>query len=385
MSANGDTSKQNSTLEPATLPDAGAEQAAGLRPGVEQPVPADVVVTDASDKPAPVGESEVILLPMTYKKGQVLQAASGREYKVIEVNSDFIRLRHEAGEINVRREDIPGLLAVGAKGESVKQLSAEQFAYNSDLYSVAYRLQSAGLLVDVAEIRLSTQIKNGVVLRITSNEGYALVLNAMPKHLRVFETIENEGSEVHLITVRESLYDDHDIHYENALDLLDSTDDPLIAALQTQLAEAIADNNRLRTENAELRALADEQEGRAQDYRALLHEADVSLTAEQADEADAALDEVGFPVESKTEIAPDIEQRTADAIIERYKAQGWWKEESAFVWRIDPKHPNGGSIAHVIRFEREKAHKAGRSLVRETAVAVGSQPTEPVLVMTVGV
>lgn len=369
MSANGDTSKQNSTLEPATLPDAGAEQAAGLRPGVEQPVPADVVVTDASDKPAPVGESEVILLPMTYKKGQVLQAASGREYKVIEVNSDFIRLRHEAGEINVRREDIPGLLAVGAKGESVKQLSAEQFAYNSDLYSVAYRLQSAGLLVDVAEIRLSTQIKNGVVLRITSNEGYALVLNAMPKHLRVFETIENEGSEVHLITVRESLYDDHDIHYENALDLLDSTDDPLIAALQTQLAEAIADNNRLRSENAELRALADEQEGRAQDYRALLHE---------ADEADAALDETGYPIVSKTEVALDIEQRTADAIIERYKAEGWWKEESAFVWRVDPKHPNGGSIAHVIRFEREATHKAGRSLVREAAVAVGSQPTEPV-------
>lgn len=285
MSANGDTSKQNSTLEPATLSDADEEKAAGLRPGVEQPVPADVAVTGASDTPAPVGESEVILLPAVYKKGQVLKAASGREYKVIEVSADFIRLRHEAGEENVRREDIPGLLVSGAKGES-----------------------------DVAQ--------------------------------------------------------------EAALDLLDSTDDPLIAALQTQLAEAIADNNRLRTENAELRGLADEQEGRAQDYRALLNE---------IDDADAALDEVGFPVESKTEIALDIEQRTADAIIERYKAQGWWKEESAFVWRIDPKHPNGGSIAHVIRFEREKAHKAGRSLVRETAVAVGSQPTEPVLVMTVGV
>lgn len=259
MSANGDTSKQNSTLEPATLSDADEEKAAGLRPGVEQPVPADVAVTGASDTPAPVGESEVILLPAVYKKGQVLKAASGREYKVIEVSADFIRLRHEAGEENVRREDIPGLLVSGAKGES-----------------------------DVAQ--------------------------------------------------------------EAALDLLDSTDDPLIAALQTQLAEAIADNNRLRTENAELRGLADEQEGRAQDYRALLHEADVSLTAEQADDADAALDEVGFPVESKTEIALDIEQRTADAII-----------------------------------EREKAHKAGRSLVRETAVAVGSQPTEPVLVMTVGV
>lgn len=252
---------KNAKNDENPLPDAAAEADSGLKPGVEQAVPAALSDTEgesAAPRPAP-----------TYTKGQVLKTASGREYKVMEVNGDFIRLRHEAGGINVRPDDIPGLLAAGAK-------------------------------------------------------------------------------------------------IENALDLLDSTDDPLVAALQKQLAEAMAENNRLRTENDELRAQAADHEGEAASYRALLHD---------EDEADAALDTVSYPVVSKTEIAPDIEQRTADTIIERYKAQGWWKEESAFVWRIDPKHPNGGSIAHVIRFERERTHKAARTLVHE------AEALEPVPVL----
>lgn len=267
---------KKTTQEPnGQLPDETEEASSGLKLGVEQPVPAALLPTTENE--AEGAARELDAAPVTYSKGQVLKADSGREYKVIEVHPDFIRLRHEAGEINARREDIPGMLAAGAK-----------------------------------------------------------------KH-------------------------------DEALDLLDSTDDPLIAALQRQLAEAIAENNRLRAENADLRAQANDQEGCAADYRALL------------DEADAALDTTGYPIVSKTEIAMDIEQRTADALIERYKSEDWWREESAFIWRIDPKHPNGGSIAHVIRFERERNHKAGRSLVREAAISVGSQPTEPVLIPVAGV
>lgn len=67
-----------------------------LDPGEPQDIPA-ALLDESDEQPA-------------YRKGDQILAADGMQYKVLSVDGQFVRLKHAAGEINVRVEDVPGLL-----------------------------------------------------------------------------------------------------------------------------------------------------------------------------------------------------------------------------------------------------------------------------------
>lgn len=61
----------------------------------------------ADDEELPPGEP--IELP-TYQKGDRLWTTAGREYRVMSVDADFVRVKHESGEMYIPQADMPSLL-----------------------------------------------------------------------------------------------------------------------------------------------------------------------------------------------------------------------------------------------------------------------------------
>lgn len=139
--------------------------------------------------------------------------------------------------------------------------------------------------------------------------------------------------------------------YEEQIDPVDSIDvDPIIPSLQQQLAEAAAENNRLRNELDELRtAVAEEHE------------------------AQAAMESAERHIQSMTVVFSDVERQTGDKRIAELIAAGWWLVPHSEHFLVRTNAKGSQVIDHAMRFEYTASRQVSRT---EQALATLDEPED---------